>query len=345
MKAPKLRFLFLLALLATSVTSAFAAQVGVRSLQYLAPERGEMLDVVLWYPTTDTGQEISFGENGLFYGAPAQFDARLPATPQPLVVISHGGGGNAAQYGWIANALVARGHVVAAPNHPGSTTGNSSAKEAVKLWLRPADISAVLDGLAADRSLSSAVDLQRVGVLGFSAGGYTALALAGAQVDVKALRSFCDEGSKGMSDCAFIKRGGVDLHRMDLDLAGRSNRDARVDAVVSVDPGVASTLTASSLAEISVPVSLINLGAPGEIPFAVDARAASLSISDVQYSTVADAIHFSFLPECKAAGPAILLEEGEIDPLCDDAGGRSRAEIHRQLAEQISAYFVDRLNR
>lgn len=66
-------------------------------------------------------------ENGLFHGASAVRDADIAPGKYPSILISHGGGGNWAQFGWLANALVARDFVVAAPNHLGSTRGNSSA--------------------------------------------------------------------------------------------------------------------------------------------------------------------------------------------------------------------------
>ena len=278
--------------------------------------------------------------------APRGATRRCGPVVTPLVLLSHGGGGNARQYGWIANRLVAAGFVVAAPDHPGSTTGDASARGAVAVWNRPADVSAVLTALLADGTLARAIDPTRVGVLGFSAGGYTALALGGARVDPAALARFCDDDTGGMSDCAFLARGGVDLHAMDLTPAARDLSDARIGAVVAIDPGIVTTLTPASLAAVDVPVTLVNLGAPDVIPPAVLAREASERIPDARYATVADAVHFSFLPECKPAGAAILAEEGEPDALCEDAGGRSRGELHERFGEMaLEAFERDLLDR
>lgn len=323
-----------------SISAASASDVGVRSSTAFAPERGEEFDYLMWYPATDGGTPISVGENGLFYGTPAQENADFVDGQLPLVLISHGAGGNAAQYGWIASELVQAGYIVMAPNHPGSTSRNSSAVEAVKLWKRPADLSALLAAIENDPALHQHIDIDTVGVLGFSAGGYTALAIGGAKIDQHALKNFCDGAETGMSDCAFLARANINLHELDLTPASRSNLDQRVDAIIAVDPGVVQTLTQQSLEKITVPVSIINLGQPGKIPPAVFAKESANHIPGATYTSIADAIHFSFLPECKPNGPAILLEEGELDPLCDDGGDRSRAQIHAQLVELITGFFA-----
>jgi len=60
------------------------------------------------------------------------------------------------------------------------------------------------------------------------------------------------------------------------------------------------------------------------------------AIPGATYATVADAIHFSFLGECQANGRAILAAEGDPDPLCDDGGSRTRADIHAELLRLVS---------
>ena len=225
------------------------------------------------------------------------------------------------------------------PNHPGSTSGNASALDAVRIWERPQDISAVLDEIAARPQDYPDMDLGRVGVLGFSAGGYTALALAGARVDPDRLAAFCDNGGRGMSDCGFFARFGIDLHALDLAPAAQDLRDTRIRFAVVVDPGIVETLTPDSLARIDIPMLVLNLGDEERIPAPVHAKALSETVPGAEYSIIPDATHFSFLAECKPRGPTILAAEGEPDPLCEDAGGRSRAEIHAELTDVIRRFL------
>jgi len=111
----------------------------------------------------------------------------------PMVLISHGAGGNAGQFGWIASKLAEQGYVVALPNHPGTTSRNASAEAAVRVWERPQDVTAVIDHIEENAADFGNIDLNRIGVVGFSAGGYTALAVSGARVNPDKLQRFCDK--------------------------------------------------------------------------------------------------------------------------------------------------------
>lgn len=148
-----------------------------------APIRGADVDFNFWYPALPGGKRVTVGGNGVFYGTPASRDAPHQAGRFPLVVISHGASGNAGQFGWVASKLAQAGFVVILPNHPGTTTGNASAEAAVRVRERPADVSAVLDEVTTNANDYPYIDLDRISILGFSAGGYTAMVTSGARVD------------------------------------------------------------------------------------------------------------------------------------------------------------------
>lgn len=322
---------------------AYEGGAGIAYSSAYAPIRGTNVDFDIWYPATSGGKRVTVGGNGVFYGTHAGRKAPHQGGRFPLVIMSHGAGGNAGQFGWIASELAHAGFVVVLPNHPGTTTGNASAKAAVRVWERPADVTAVLDEITGNVDAYSYIDPDRISVLGFSAGGYTAMAVAGARVDPDKLQRFCDATDHGMSDCAFLAHFGIDLHSFDLSPAAQDLSDTRIKAAVIVDPGIVSTLTPDSLAAIDIPMLVLNLGDEETVPAGVYARGASELISDATYAVVPDAIHFSFLAECKAAGKRILQNEGELDPLCDDAGGRSRADIHKDLSSTIVAYLQSQI--
>jgi predicted dienelactone hydrolase len=318
---------------------AYTGRSGIAYGTAPAPLRQDGIDFLIWYPANPGGQAVTVGGNGVFHGTTAGQGAPQLGGAHPVILVSHGAGGNAGQFGWIASALAAKGYVVVLPNHPGSTTGNATAPEALRIWERPQDISAVLDALQADQARYPYMDLSRIGVLGFSAGGYTALALAGARVDAARLTSFCDQGGRGMSDCDFFARNGIDLHVADLSPAAQDLRDPRIGFVVVVDPGIVETLTEDSLAAIDLPMLVLNLGDEDLVPAPVHARALSEAVPGADYRVVPDAIHFSFLAECKSGGAEILADEGEIDPLCSDAGGRPRSDIHAELVNVITQFL------
>ena len=321
---------------AYEVTRApFTGTTGITYGEAFAPARQTEVDFHIWYPATPGGRAITVGGNGVFHGTPAGRDAPHAAGSFPMVVMSHGAGGNAGQFGWIASTLAKAGFVVVLPNHPGTTTGNASAEAAVRVWERPKDVSAVLDEITGNPADYPYIDTSRIATLGFSAGGYTAMALAGARVNPDLLQAFCDNGDHGMSDCAFLAHFGIDLHQIDLSPASQDLRDPRIKTAVIVDPGIVETMTPDSLSQINIPLFMINLGEETTVPAGVYAKDAAALIPQAEYVAVSDAIHFSFLAQCKPKGAAILENEGELDPLCDDAGGRSRADIHAELAQMI----------
>jgi len=324
---------------------AYEGSVGIAKGKAHAPVRDADVTFDIWYPATPGGKAVTVGGNGVFFGTKAGRRAPNREGKFPLVLISHGAGGNAGQFGWIASALAENGYIVVLPNHPGTTSGNASAEAAVRVWERPQDVTAVLDHMIGRADEFAYVDFDNIAVLGFSAGGYTAMAVAGARVDPDRLQSFCDESDHGMSDCAFLRRFGVDLHEMDLSPAAQDLQDARVKTGVIVDPGIISTITAESLSAIDIPLYIINLGTNESVPAGVHALEASQHPPNANHVFVPDATHFSFLAECKERGTEILRKEGELDPLCEDAGGRSRGEIHEELTQLIVAYLNQEAGR
>ena len=67
---------------------------------------------------------MKVGDNKVFYGRPIQTGANLADGKFPLVVLSHGLGGNQYNISWLATALVTHGYIVAGVNHPGTTSGD-----------------------------------------------------------------------------------------------------------------------------------------------------------------------------------------------------------------------------
>ncbi|WP_343714563.1 alpha/beta fold hydrolase [Inquilinus sp.] len=309
--------------------------VGVRTLTIPAPDRGTTLHGLLWYPAAPGGTSVLIGDDPPFRGTPARRDAPPAAGRFPLLLLSHGLGGGAADLGWISARLAAAGYIVAAPNHPGTTGGDVSPAAALQVWQRPADLSAVLDAIEAAPAWRDRIDTGRVGVLGFSLGGYTALAIAGARVDAAAYARYCDTSKTPMWDCTWLQQGGVDVHRIDAARFGRSNRDPRIAFAIAVDPALAPAYTAESLKGLPVPVEIINLGRPDTIPPMVAAAGVAAAIPGAAYETVPDAVHYSFLGECVPDGAALLKREGLTEPLCDDGDGRPRAALHAQLGRMI----------
>ncbi|KAG1240655.1 hypothetical protein G6F61_014151 [Rhizopus arrhizus] len=81
--------------------------------------------------------------------------------------------------GWLGTALARAGYLVIAVDHPGNNGADPmTLPGSVLSWLRADDLRAALAAVQADPVLGAHVDRSRLGVVGFSAGGYTALLAA-----------------------------------------------------------------------------------------------------------------------------------------------------------------------
>jgi predicted dienelactone hydrolase len=318
-----------------------AGKVGVRQISASSPERGGDIEVTVWYPAQTGGEPVVLGESIFFDGTAALRDASIASGKFPLVLFSHGAGlaGSPQAMSWIAVSLAAEGFVVAAPRHPGNSGTDRSAAETMKLWLRPGDLSDTLDAIEKDPTFSGHIDTGQIGTLGLSMGGSTALAIAGARLDPRLLAGYCDTDMRNASLCEWVRQSNVDLHAMDMQAAGRDNRDRRIGFAMAIDPAPIDVFDAESFADISIPISIINLGAPGKIPATADASGLVKVIAESSYTTIDDASHYSLFAECRPGAAEIAEEEKIGDPICQDGGGRSRRELHAQMSDMTVAAF------
>lgn len=184
-------------------TARGAQPVGFRVFEV---ERGDAraLTVKAWYPAVAADEAIAYpitlqnpdwqaaAPDATIIGRASQ-DAALAADgPYPVVVFSHGYALNPEWYGELIEHFASHGFVVLAAEHI-----EHDWFEALYAAIdRPVDITATLDFAerltAADGDWAGALDLDAVALVGHSFGGYTALAMAGAQFDTPAIAAHCD---------------------------------------------------------------------------------------------------------------------------------------------------------
>jgi predicted dienelactone hydrolase len=259
--AAALATLALLILLA----AAAPAQAGVGLAQIEVP--GLQGPVTLYYPTQATPERVTRG--------PFQFQLAPGAEPERgngrLVVISHGSGGGPWVHADLASELVRRGYVVAMPLHRGDNHADPT-RPGPDSWVqRPAEVSRTIDALAADARFGPLLALDRVGMYGQSAGGHTALSLAGGRWSRAGFRQHCEAHlAEDFQACVGLvlrlTGGWADglkqwAARTVIGLVFRSDEpqaheDPRIAAVVAGNP-YAADFDMASLAQPRVPLGLV----------------------------------------------------------------------------------------
>ena len=260
-----------------------ATAVGMAQLKV-----GDM-PVTLVYPTQQAARSVVMG--------PFVLQVAPDATPQPglhrLVVMSHGTGGSALSDHSLAATLARAGFVVAQPLHAGDNYRDASRAGPDSWVTRPQEVSRVIDALAADPVWNALLQLDQVGVHGMSAGGVTALSLAGAQWRLLDMVQHClaNGGTGAEADLGFCFNGLADpaaqaARKVSFErardvptaylpdsmkavhggltpdaAAGRTDvrPDPRVAAITLAVP-VSAIFSAESLARIRVPVGLVTAG-------------------------------------------------------------------------------------
>jgi len=102
----------------------------------------------------------------------------------PLIVFSHGAGGNGSVYAWFGEYLAAHGYIVAMVYHYRANTYDSSALYVRnRIWQRPRDISLDISHLLEDKKWGPRIDPGQIGVAGHSQGGFTAVWIGGAEIN------------------------------------------------------------------------------------------------------------------------------------------------------------------
>jgi predicted dienelactone hydrolase len=193
-------------------------------------------------------------------------DIYLPSTQRlhPIIVISHGLGSDRESFAYLAEHLASYGFVVAVPEHPGSNaqqlqallSGTADEVTTPREFIdRPLDIKYLLEQLnrlsRTEPALIGRLNLQQVGVVGQSFGGYTSLALAGAPINFEQLQQDCPaEDSINVS--LLLQCLAVNLPKSNYNLS-----DPQVKAVMAINPVVSSIFGQAGLSQIKIPVMLV----------------------------------------------------------------------------------------
>jgi predicted dienelactone hydrolase len=266
-------------LLASSILLTSAGQAKTDVSVGLREIRSGDLPITLVYPTAEQVQTYTQGA----FSLKVAHDAAPLASRQgrrQLIVLSHGSAGSPLPDHHLAATLARAGFVVAQPQHRGDNWQDFSRAGPESWKTRPQDVRETIDAVANDSVLGPLVRTDRVGVHGMSAGGVTALVLAGGQWRMLDLIRHC--GRYLDEDIGFCLNGlgqhpmQQQMRRAQFVLSERTpdqflpaTMQAAHGGIVAADPRpdpriaavsllvpVGAIFTAESLARIRIPVGL-----------------------------------------------------------------------------------------
>lgn len=175
-----LRFLFALF---TGVASTAYAGVGMVELS----ANDVSGPITIFYQTRAVPNTV---RRGAF-----EFEIAIDAAPSTkrshLIMISHGSPGSPWVHLELARSLVDAGFTVAMPEHHADNYKDASDPGPPAWRRRPLEVSRAIDRLAQETAFAAILDFGRVGMFGMSAGGHTALTLAGGRWSPSRLLEHC----------------------------------------------------------------------------------------------------------------------------------------------------------
>ena len=281
---------------------------------------------LVWYPTDVAPSSIKIGPFDLMasFGSPlAQENARYP-----VVLISHGRGAGPLSHRSLGMRLARSGYVVVGLAH---TTTDSSGpprqlRSAESLANRSLQAKSALDALLTDPRFSGRIDEHRLGVIGFSLGGSTALALGGAVPNFAAAADYCSQHPEDAGSCdgLFEAREGEEL--------GIQAHDPRIKAIALLDPA-AVFFDQAGLARNSVPILLAMPSDDRLMHRWPNASAIARALERRPIEIVLPGQHFVFVDPC----PDDSASRESL--ICRDPVDVDRREVQRTLSKHIVEFF------
>lgn len=297
-------------------------------MQLRDPVSERQMKAVLFYPADAATSRTKVGPLVI---AAAENAPVVRGQRYPLVLISHGNGGSLFSHHDSATFLAQHGFVAAAIEHPGDNFRDTSGQGTDRVLVgRNLQLSALLDHLLNAAEFGAVIDRSRIGVAGFSAGGYTALLMAGAKPKFALLKPYCVRQPDSV-----LCRGGGGVALSAPPLAPKA--DPRIRAAFVMSP-VGAFFDRESLSQVEIPVYLYAAANDEVLPADENARKVKSGLRVApKYAEVAAAGHFVFLAPCSPDMKSVAAA------LCTDPPQVDRTAVHEQLNREAVLFFKEKL--
>lgn len=289
---------------------------------------GKPLVIGIWYPSQAVAKPVSMGPMTMTVAINAPVNGKA----LPMIVMSHGTGGSYLGHFDTAIALADAGFVVVAMNHAGDNHADQS--RSVEIMDRPRQVSRVIDHMLSSWEGRAAIDPQRIGMFGFSAGGFTTLAIIGGVPDFTKIGPMCQQ-HPGDFACQLVAKSQSPV----VAPAATAVADARIKVAVIAAPALGFTFSPDGLKNVKVPVQLWRAENDVIVPHPRYAEAVRLALPEApDYHVVPNAGHFDFLAPCSDAFASMA------PAICTSSAGFDRAAFHVGFDSAVVKFFAKALD-
>lgn len=305
-------------------------QIGVHTLEYEDPKRNNRSVVVeVWYPTLQSGP-YDTPKDPIWVHPNEIRDVEPSSGRHPLIMMSHGHGGDRRDRSWLVKHLVSHGYIVASVEHYGNSWRNYSTLISLRFWERSKDISFAISKLLKDPYLHRKIDQKKIGFVGYSLGGMTGLSLAGARAqNVKAIIKKLQASVKEIDDAT--------LESIDFNEANDSFYENRIKAMVLLSPA-AFIFPPQSIRSIKTPIALVVSEGDEVLPHKEHALKL-IKHGSFKLKMLRDKVsHYVFLNRVSDIGRVLIRNEMQTDKIQAD-----RLHIHKEVGEFITDFFRKQL--
>lgn len=306
-------------------------KTGITTLHLYDIKRSRPVVTEIWYPIDSETPFIH--PLGIWVRCGEARDAELSKQKKtyPLIVLSHGHGGDRFNIAWLAEVLAANGYIVASMDHYGNTWNNKIPEYYLKTWERPKDISFVIDQILQNSLFQNRIDPTRIGFSGYSLGATTGLWIAGAcvkEIEKSTFQQICNQHLGETISLDKLKEG-------DFQEVFQSFQDQRISAFFVMAPALGWMFTEQSLKNIQPPFYIVASEQDEIAPTEQNAQWFAKIMNRVSLKILkGNANHYTFLNRATSVGKRFLHPRFYEDPQ-----GVDRKKIQETLAKEAVLFF------
>lgn len=313
------------------------SNVGMRHLSASIQNKEVEMQMMVWYPTLEKVKKIKMRRIEMEVAE----DAKVKVGNRSLIAISHGTGGSYLGHRDTACYLASKGYIVVAVTHPQNNYKDNSAARKRRNWVnRPQHISAAIDTVLNHNEFRDFINKDSIGIIGHSAGGYTALALIGGKPNTESINSHCSEHAEDAEFCGrpaiFSKiMGYFSSPNPSNNTIIENTQDHRIKAAVLMAPVGVLFNKELSLSEVNVPIRIYRAEKDKVLLYPFHAEAVRKKLSNKpEYIVVKNAGHYSFI------SPFPESIKDRVGEVAMDPNGFNRIDFHKKINEDIADFFL-----